>query len=133
MIGGISLAEAFLISKSPKAEPNLKQLTKYSKTIGIILLIVGIIEVIDIIINFDIIRIVFEIAPITGIIFIVAVLFSIISGLILSGETVYSKLANPDGIKNFIAKLETKKTTIGIISIVSGAYLIIWRVIKFRL
>ncbi|HOJ50083.1 MAG TPA: hypothetical protein PKW55_04660 [Spirochaetota bacterium] len=133
LIGGIICAQSFIVKKNPKAEKNLKQLAAQSKIIGILLFVVGIIEIIDVVINWGAIEFLINYAPITGIVFIAAIILSVLIGLILSGESLTAKLKNPEKIDNFRSKIETKKVALGFLGILCGGYLLLFKLFRFSL
>ncbi len=123
---GIMAAPNLIIAKKPEAKETLDKLVPYQGWFGAISAVYGVIDIIRFLGRLDW----FEYIPIGMITFIVGAVVTLALGLLLGIGVIKSFVSSPEAnakMDAMIAKLAPKQGTLGLVGIIVGLWIIIYR------
>ncbi|MBD3277557.1 MAG: hypothetical protein GF388_04590 [Candidatus Aegiribacteria sp.] len=129
---GIMAAPNLIISKKPEAKEILDKLVPYQGWFGAVSAVYGVIDVIRFLGRLDW----FEYIPIGMITFLVGALVTLALGLLLGIGVIKSFVSSEEAKAKFdelIAKLAPKQGTLGLLGLIIGLWIIVYRMFDFTL
>lgn len=125
---GILAAPNLIIAKKPEAKEIIAKIAPYQGWIGVASAIYGLTQVIKFLGNTWL----FDIAPIGALTWIVAAVIQLVLGLLLGIGVIKSFVSSEDAkakMDDMISKLATKQGTLGLLGIILGLWIIVFRLI----
>lgn len=129
---GILAAPNLIISKKPEAKEIIAKMVPYQGWFGAISAIYGVIDIIRFLGRLDW----FEYIPIGMITFIVGAVVTLALGLLLGIGVIKSFVGSEDAkakMDEMIAKLAPKQGTLGLVGIIVGIWIIVYRLLGLTL
>jgi len=139
-VGGCLASSSFILAKKPNAKDLFAKVAPYQGTIGVIMFLWGIWEVLDIVMHMDIFKALFAFTitwKITAIVWIVTALVCVVLGFLLGFGMInaFAAKKNPAAAvksEQIMKKLAPHQTWLGFVAIGCSIWWILFQIVFFK-